>query len=143
MSTAPTTQCPFCGGTLTIDGDFCPHCGSKKKQFEEHRSSMRAYQKAFDSTKEGVVAENRRKGKTAAAIAVIAFLVMLILAEILLRANSYNLGRVYKAHRAKRHKAEILTEIEYYESTEQYQALYNMWTEHSLRKLEGDPDFDQ
>ncbi len=104
---------------------------------------MKAYQKAFDSTKEGVVAENKRKGKTAAAIAVIAFLAVLILAEILLRANAFTLGRIYRANKAKHHKAEVLATMDYYETTEQYFALYTMWSENYLRKLEDDPDFAQ
>lgn len=51
---APTTKCPFCGGELTINGDFCPHCGSDKTQFEEHRAKMKSFEKDFKKTKKMV-----------------------------------------------------------------------------------------
>ena len=79
MAEAPTTQCPFCGAPLTVEGDYCPNCGSKKQQFTEHRQKMKAYKMAFDETRNTVVAENKRDSKKAALIAVIAVLVALIL----------------------------------------------------------------
>ena len=141
MAEAPTTQCPFCGAPLTVEGDYCPNCGSKKQQFTEHRQKMKAYKMAFDETRNTVVAENKRDSKKAALIAVIAVLVALILAEIVCMKNAYSIARSIKARQAKSNKAEILSTLSYYEDTEQYYALNKMFEENSLRNFSEEEGF--
>ncbi|MBO4807722.1 MAG: zinc ribbon domain-containing protein [Lachnospiraceae bacterium] len=141
MAVAPTTQCPFCGAPLTVEGDFCPNCGSKKQQFTEHRAHMKAYKKAFEDTKNTVVAENRRDSKKAASIAIIAVLVALILGEIIVTRFSYRIVERYQASVAKKNSRAILTALDESEKTEQFELFYMIWTENSLRYLKDDSGF--
>ena len=141
MAEAPTTQCPFCGAPLTVEGDYCPNCGSKKQQFTEHRQKMKAYKKAFDETRNTVVAENKRDSRKAALIAVIAVLVALILGEIIITRNAYSIARDLRAKQSKRNKTQILTALKEYEDSEQYYAVTEMWEHNALRVLNEEEGF--
>ena len=141
MATAPTTQCPFCGAPLTLEGDYCPNCGSKKQQFTEHRANMKAYKKAFEDTRNTVVAENRRDSKKAASIAVIAVLIALILAEFIVTRNAFRIMAKHQANVAKRNAVAVLAAMDRYEENEQYKYISEMWYENNLRYLNEEKGF--
>ncbi|MBR6004582.1 MAG: hypothetical protein IK068_07670 [Lachnospiraceae bacterium] len=141
MKETPSTVCPFCGAPLTIEGDFCPNCGSKKTQFTEHRQKMKAYKKAFEETKEGVVEENKKTTKNAALIAICAVLVAIILGELIVMKNSYSISRKIAAKEAKGRKTQILQMLKEYEENEEYVAIMSMWDENVLRYLNDDQGF--
>lgn len=102
---------------------------------------MKAYKKAFEDTKNTVVAENRRDSRKAASIAIIAVLVALILVEIIVTRFAYRIVDRYQASVAKRNSKAILAALDESEQTEQYERLYMFWSENSLRYLENEPGF--
>ena len=141
MKETPSTVCPFCGAPLTVEGDFCPNCGSKKTQFTEHRQKMKAYKKAFEETKEGVVEENKKTTKNAALIAICAVLLAIILGEIIIIRNSFSISRNLMAREAKARKTQILQMLKEYEENEEYLAIVSVWDENALYKLKDEPGF--
>jgi len=143
MAEAPTTQCPFCGAPLTVEGDYCPNCGSKKIQFKEHRQKMKAFNKAFEETKEGVVAENVKASKIAAYITVIAVLAVIILAEVICLRNSYGIGRSIKAGKVKSNSEVVLNALETYVDNEDFIGFMTHYENYDLYTLRDEPGFRQ
>jgi len=143
MAQAPTTQCPFCGGTLTVYGDFCPHCGSKKQQFQEHREKMNAYQNEFESTKEGVVKENRRDSKKAGAIATLAVLVALILVMIVMTANAYGIGKIISSNQTMKKANSHLSKLQEYEANGDFYGFENYWYQNEINYVQDKAPFLQ
>lgn len=129
---APSSNCHYCGAPVTWTGDFCPYCGTKKKQFEEHRSEMKAYQADFQKTKEGVVEENRRFSKTAGKITLISILAVLVLATVIAVLNVSRIVGTEERKKVIRNAPTHRVKLEEFLSEEDYLGFQYYWSSQNL-----------
>ena len=41
-------KCKYCGGDVTLDDHFCPHCGRPVDQSQRHHQEMKQYETEFE-----------------------------------------------------------------------------------------------
>jgi predicted amidophosphoribosyltransferase len=53
-------KCKYCGGNLTLEQAYCPHCGRPNEEAAQHVKDMEHYKSNFEDTKSDVyeVTEN-------------------------------------------------------------------------------------
>lgn len=44
-------KCEFCGGTLSLENEYCPHCGRPNEHARKHIEDMRHYDSVYEETK--------------------------------------------------------------------------------------------
>ena len=64
-------KCEFCGGTLSLEEEYCPHCGQANKHAKQHIKDMRHYQGKFENTEKYV----RNKATTYSEVSVRAIII--------------------------------------------------------------------
>lgn len=47
-------KCEYCSGNLTLEDEFCPHCGQPNQHAKKHIQDMKRYEGEFQKTKEYV-----------------------------------------------------------------------------------------
>lgn len=54
-------KCKYCGGNLTLEQAYCPHCGRPNEEAAQHVKDMEHYKSNFEDTKSDVyeVAEKK------------------------------------------------------------------------------------
>ena len=45
-------KCKYCGGDVTLDDHFCPHCGRPVDQSQRHHQEMKQYETEFEETRQ-------------------------------------------------------------------------------------------
>lgn len=44
-------KCKYCGGNLTLEQAYCPHCGRPNEEAAQHVKDMEHYKSNFEDTK--------------------------------------------------------------------------------------------
>ena len=88
-------KCKYCGGDVTLNDHFCPHCGRPVDQAIRHQKEMREYETEFEETKQEAI--NKISVSSAGGTAVgirLAMIVALTIAFIwmLISLNSYDIN---------------------------------------------------
>ena len=47
-------KCKYCGGNLTLEQAYCPHCGRPNEEAAQHVKDMEHYKSNFEDTKSAV-----------------------------------------------------------------------------------------
>ena len=47
-------KCKYCGGNLTLEQAYCPHCGRPNEEAAQHVKDMEHYKSNFEDTKSDV-----------------------------------------------------------------------------------------
>ena len=86
-------KCKHCGGNLSLEDAFCPHCGQPNEDARQHVADMERYQDNFEDTREDVYTVTRKfSGMTARAV-IIAGLTVLFLVIFLMSENWWSIRR--------------------------------------------------
>lgn len=106
-------KCEHCNGNLTLEQEYCPHCGQPNKHARKHIDDMRRYQGEFEDTRRYV--KDKVTGYTAISVRVVILSVLIVLCLVFIAVGS-NAGRITrsiqrnKADRNFREYAQILDE---------------------------------
>lgn len=94
-------KCEHCGGNLSLNDKYCPHCGCINEQAKRHVEDMERYEGEFEETKEEVYENTRRFTQFSVRIIVIAVLLAASLLLIVLRNNAWSLHYNYIRSKAE------------------------------------------
>lgn len=116
-------NCPYCGGTLTLEDLFCPHCGKPNAEGQNHAEDMKKYQDEFSSAKQEVYEKTGRFTGIAVKAVILAILVALSILFLLIASNSYSINDLIRKSRADRKYNEYSKILDSYIEDEDYLGL--------------------
>lgn len=86
-------KCEFCGGNLSLEDQYCPHCGQMNKHSQEHIREMGRFRKRFESTQDKVYGTTHRYTQLTVRIVLICILIVLTILAVLVGTNAYSVLR--------------------------------------------------
>lgn len=94
-------KCEHCGGNLSLNDKYCPHCGCINEQARRHVEDMERYEGEFEQTKDEVYAHTRRFTQVSVRIVIIVVLFAVILVLVMIGQNISSLQYNYERARAE------------------------------------------
>lgn len=95
-------KCEFCGGNLSLEDKYCPHCGQINKHSQEHIREMGHFRKRFESTQDRVYGVTHAYTQLTVRIALICILIVLIILAVMLGTNAYSVMRDIRERNSNR-----------------------------------------
>lgn len=128
-------KCKYCGGDVTLDDHFCPHCGRPVDQSLRHQREMKQYETEFEETKQEAlekISEGRTDG-TAVGIRLAAIVLLIIgIFAAIIGLDPYSVQERRAARDVKKHFAEYTQEIDTKLENRDYLALDAFIEVHNL-----------
>lgn len=128
-------KCKYCGGDVSLDDHFCPHCGRPVDQSQRHQREMEQYETEFEETKQEALEKVSVSsgGGTAVGIrlAAMVFLVIAIVAATI-QLDPYNAAKRKAERDVKKHLTQYTQDVETYLENRDYAALDAFVTLHDL-----------
>lgn len=128
-------KCKYCGGDVTLDDHFCPHCGRPVDQAQRHRMEMEQYETEFEETRQealdkisaasvGGFAVGVRLAVICALIAAIAFMIV--------NFDPYTVNERREKNAAKKNYDAYIAQMEEYLENRDYVTLSSFCRKHQL-----------
>ncbi len=112
-------KCEYCGGTLSLENEYCPYCGRPNEHARKHIEDMRHYDSVYEETKGDVYAVTKNYAEVSIRVVALAVILILIFVFIWIGGNAYSVRRNIGArYAAVRHKAYTEQMEEYLENKE-------------------------
>ena len=102
-------KCKYCGGDVTLDDHFCPHCGRPVDQSQRHHQEMKQYETEFEETRQEALEKISVSsgGGTAVGIRLAAIIVLVIaIVTAFIRLDPYYAAQRRAAKDVSKHFAE-------------------------------------
>ena len=99
-------KCEYCNGNLSLEDEYCPHCGQPNKHARKHIDDMRKYQGEFEDTKRYVREKTTGYTEITVRVVILSILIVLTLVFYAVGSNSWEIRREIRKSSAKRHYAE-------------------------------------
>lgn len=113
-------NCKYCGGTLSLEDHFCPHCGKPNEHAKQHAKDMETYKSRFDTTQGEVYKVTRNYSEITAHAVIITVLVVLILVVLFVTRSAYAIKRNIHDLQSKRYEKEYTETMDQYLEEEDY-----------------------
>ena len=136
-------KCEFCGGSLSLETEYCPCCGQINKHAQQHIRDMKRYHGEFEDTKKGIYSVARKYSEVAVRFIIIGILAVLIIVMLILDANVYSIRRNFKQWDAKRHVKEYSEILDGYLGEEQYRDFIIFCEEKYIEGYYEDGEYDE
>ncbi len=121
-------KCKFCGAILSIEDEYCPHCGMVNEEARKHVEDMKHYEKEFEETKENVYKATTQYTKRTTKVIVIAIMLVINIALFWASDNAYGLQsdflRWKAVQSADKHREVLDTYLEEEKFIEFYEYTY-------------------
>lgn len=130
-------KCEYCMGTLSLEDEYCPHCGQPNKHAKQHIKDMKRYQSEFENTRKYVYEKTGRYTDITVRVIVIAVLIVMIMVTFLIGANSWEIRSASKKASANRHYEEYSVILDQYLADEDYLGFYTFFNEKGIRSYDG------
>ncbi len=131
-------KCKYCGGEVSLEEKFCPHCGKPNEFATEHIKDMEHYKDEFDKTKKEVVANARKTSDLAVRIVIIAVLSAVIIVSLIASHSSYYIANVIKGKMAEANSKQNISQMEEYLDNGQYLEFEEFVDTHQIRMYDND-----
>ena len=108
-------KCKYCGGDVTLDNHFCPHCGRPAEQSVRHKKEMEQYEAEFERTRQQAIDKIQVSSGGGAAVGIrLAVIVALIAALFIMLVNmdGYSINQRREKRAAKANHDAYVEEIE-------------------------------
>ena len=105
-------KCKFCGGNLSLEDEYCPHCGVVNEQARKHIQDMRRYAGDYEHTKKEVYKTARKHTRTTVQVVTAVLLLAVSLLLVAAGSNAYSISRSVEEGRARRNAGEYTAYIE-------------------------------
>lgn len=113
-------NCKYCGGNLSLEDRFCPHCGKPNEHAQQHVKDMEAYKDRFDTTQGDVYKVTKNYSEITAHAVIITVLVVLCLVALFMTRSAYSIKRNVHDLQAKRYHKEYTAKMDQYLDEEDY-----------------------
>lgn len=130
-------KCEYCSGTLSLEDEYCPHCGQPNKHAKQHIKDMRRYQGEFEDTKNYVYEKTGRYTDISVRVVIMAVLIVLIIIVFLLGVNVWEIRYNWRSASADRHYSDYSQILDEYLEEERYLEFYSFCSEKGIRYYEG------
>lgn len=130
-------KCDFCGASLSLEDENCPHCGQPNAHAKQHIEDMRRYQGEFEKTKQYVYDKTKVYTQVTVRMIILAVLVILSVALYILGDNAYSLRRDWTRSRADKKYDEYSHIMDDYLSEEDFRAFSSFCEAHELDSYDG------
>ena len=128
-------KCKYCGGDVTLQDHFCPHCGRPVDQALRHQKEMREYETEFEETKREAIDKISVSSGGGTAVGIrLAIIVALIAALIwmLINLNAYDINERKEKKLANANYDAYVEQIEQYIADTEFMALSRFADKHRL-----------
>ena len=128
-------KCKYCGGDVTLQDHFCPHCGRPVDQAIRHQKEMREYETEFEETKREAINKISVSSGGGTAVGIrLAIIVALTIALIwmLINLNSYDINQRKEKRLANANYDAYVEQIEQYIADRDFVALSRFEDKHNL-----------
>ena len=128
-------KCKYCGGDVTLQDHFCPHCGRPVDQALRHQKEMREYETEFEETKREAIDKISVSSGGGTAVGIrLAIIVALTIALIwmLINLNSYDINQRKEKKLANANYDAYVEQIEQYIADRDFVALSRFENKHNL-----------
>lgn len=128
-------KCKYCGGDVTLDDHFCPHCGRPVDQAQRHQLEMEQYEAEFDKTRKEALKKISASSVdgTAFGIRLAAIAVLIgILIFMVISLDPYTMNERKQKRLAKSNYDTYVAQIEQYLEDRDYVALASFDRIHQL-----------
>lgn len=125
-------KCDNCGGNLSLEDAFCPHCGKPNQHAAQHIKDMKHYKGEFEDTKQDVYQTTRAYTETTVRVVIAAVLIILIVASFVLAALSYDIKRDFARSKADKNFSKYSKLLDGYLEEENYQEFNAFVNEHQI-----------
>jgi len=128
-------KCKYCGGDVTLQDHFCPHCGRPVDQALRHQKEMREYETEFEETKREAINKISVSSGGGTAVGIrLAVIVALTIALIwmLINLNSYDINQRKEKRLANANYDAYVEQIEQYIADRDFVALSRFENKHNL-----------
>lgn len=136
-------KCEFCGGSLSLEAEYCPCCGQINKHAQQHIRDMKRYHGEFEDTKKGIYSVARKYSEVAVRFIIIGILAVLIIVMLILNVNVYSIRRSFKQWDAKRHVKEYSEILDGYLEEEQYRDFIVFCEDKYIEGYYEDGEYDE
>ena len=80
-------KCKYCGGNLTLEQAYCPHCGRPNEEAAQHVKDMEHYKSNFEDTKSDVYEVTEKNTEIMSHMIIITVLVILCVVVFVVMKN--------------------------------------------------------
>jgi len=129
-------KCSFCGQSLSLEEEFCAHCGQMNPHAQQHIQDMKHYKGEFENTKQGVYAATGRYKAVTARVVIIAVLVVLIAIMLCLYNAVYDIYFEYMRMDAGRNVEEYTAIMDEYLAEEDFRSFSLFCDEREISSYE-------
>lgn len=131
-------KCKHCGGNLSLEDAFCPHCGQPNEDARQHVADMERYQDNFEDTREDVYTVTRKFSGITARAVIIAGLTVLCLVIFLMSENWWSIRRSVIQAESKVQAQSYKEQMVQYLENEEYRDLAAFCNSHYIHYYEDD-----
>ena len=95
-------KCEYCNGNLSLEDEYCPHCGKPNKHARKHIDDMRRFQGEFEDTRKYVRDKTIGYTEITVRVVILSILIVLILVFFAVGANAWEINREIKKKSAEK-----------------------------------------
>lgn len=130
-------KCEYCGGSLSLEDEYCPHCGQPNKHAKQHIKDMRRFQGEFEDTRNYVYEKTKTYTEMTVRVIIIAVLIILIVVTSIARVRSWKIVDSLREGSAAMHYAGYSKVMDQYLAEEDYVDFYQYCLEKNIRYYKG------
>lgn len=105
---------------MSLEDEFCPHCGKPNEFAAKHVSDMAHYKEEFDKTEKEVVGNARKISDLAVRIVIIAILSAVIIVSLIAAHSAYYIANVTKGRISNANSKKNISQMNEYLDNGQY-----------------------
>lgn len=126
-------KCKYCGGNLTLEQAYCPHCGRPNEEAQQHVKDMEHYKSNFEDTRSNVYEVAQKNTEIMSHTVIITVLVILCVLVFLVSAFSWEIHRNLVRMDTLLQQTKYEKQLEQYLEEEDYQGFESFCERHYIR----------
>ena len=130
-------KCDYCGGTLSLENENCPHCGRPNPHARQHIEDMRRYEDEFERTKKYVYDKTKTYTQIVVRMIILAALVILSVGLFVLADNAYSLTRDWARSQSAKKYNEYSKILDGYLEEGNFRAFVSFCEAHNLEAYQS------
>lgn len=130
-------KCEYCNGDLSLEDEYCPHCGQPNKHAKKHIDDMRKYQGEFEDTKRYVREKTTGYTEIAVRVVILSVLIVLILVFFAVGSNAWEINRQIRKSSAKRNYEEYSRMMDEYLAEGDFLKFYSFCEHMGIRSYDS------
>ena len=136
-------KCKYCGGNLTLEQAYCPHCGRPNEEAQQHVKDMEHYKSNFEDTKSDVYKVTEKNTEIMSHTVIITVLVILCVVVFVVSARSWSIHRGLLQFDSRIRQSSYMKQMEQYLEDEDYIGLSAFCDRHYIRPYSSNNSYEK